>query len=424
MVDPARSRCSSVRRGFAADEDTESEPPGRYGRGMRIIAVEDHWPEYGTIVVRDTHGVDPASRSVPGLPLLAEDAVDAQPGGTIAKAGDGWLQASARDTRHHVRLEAHNGPPPLDDAWHDVVETPYHANTGAVMLTTVLHGDPYEDHPLKLGVPGMYRVRVSCRRTPPDVPGFEASEGDSWRMQFWSTPGRPRPPRWLARSRPAVPPPACTGWRDVLGLACEEVLYAVQLAAATGAATGQRIAAAYQPWSNSSGAWSSVLSEDLSQYAAQLGVPTPTTRPELLQLLVAAGLVLAEASGEETRYRLCASPPHAEEVLRLPDEYAAMIRRWDANRRYTSFTADLAAVAVWSPGSTVSATPGELSNRLLATEEEIHEAVRHGADHGLLSTTGEDTFTAMPRPAATPEVGRRRGGLARTKGSDVDGGDG
>ncbi|MGN9843507.1 DUF6042 family protein [Nonomuraea sp. H19] len=373
---------------------------------MRIIAVEDHWPEYGTIVVRDTYGSDPASISLPGLPLLDEHAVNAQPGGTIAKAGDGWLQASARDARHHVRLEAQNGPPPLDDAWHDVVETPYHANTGAIMLTTVLSSNQYADKPLKLGMPGMYRVRISCRRTPPEIPGFEASQGDLWRMQFWATPGPPQPPQWLARSRPAVQPPACTGWRAVLGLACEEVLYAVQLAAATGEATGERIAAAYQPWSSSSGEWSSALSEDLSEYAAQLGVPAPTTRRELLWLLVAAGLVIAETSGEVTRYGLSTSPPHVEEVLRLPDEEVAMIRRQDAFHRYTSFAADLAAVAVWTPGSTVSATPGELSSQLLATEEEIHEAIRYGADRGLLSTSGEGTFTAMPNPPLQPEAGR------------------
>ncbi|GAA4976265.1 hypothetical protein GCM10023334_102580 [Nonomuraea thailandensis] len=381
-------------------------PFDRYGQYVRIIAVEDHWPEYGTIVVRDTHGVDPASRSRPGLPLLDEQAVDAQPGGTIAKAGDGWLQASARDARHHVRLEAHHGPPPLDDVWHDVVETPYYANTGSVMLTTVLYGENYADRPLRLGAPGMYRVRVSCRRTPPEIPGFEASEGDLWRMQFWAAPEPPQPPRWLARSRPAVQS-GRTGWEAVLGLPCQEVLHAVQIAAGTSDATEEQIAAAYQPWSSSSGDWSGPLAEDLSDYAVQLGVPAPATRQELLRLLVAAGLVIAETSAEVTRYRPPASPPPVEEVLRLPDEQVTMIRRQDAFHRYTSFAADLAAVAVWSPGCTVSATLEELSHQLLATEEEIHGAIRYGTERGLFSTSGDEgMFTAMPRLPPPPEVGR------------------
>jgi hypothetical protein len=139
-----------------------------------------------------------------------------------------------------------------------------------------------------------------------------------------------------------------------------------------------------------------------------MGVPAPATRQELLRLLVAAGLVLAETSAEVTRYRPPARPPHVEEVLRLPDEQVTMIRRQDAFHRYTSFAADLAAVAVWSSSCTVSATLEELSHQLLATEEEIHGAIRFGAERGLFSTSGDEgMFTVMPRLPPPPEVGRK-----------------
>ncbi|WP_431914797.1 DUF6042 family protein [Nonomuraea jabiensis] len=360
---------------------------------MKIIAVEDYWPEYGTIVVRDTWGEEPAVET--NLPLLGEYDLDTQPAGTIAKAGAGWLQASSRDGRHRVRLETHHAPPPLDDGWDDVVETPYHCGTGAVYLTSVMCSDLYADAPLRLGPPGLYRVRVSCRRTPPEIPGFQASEGDLWRLQFW--PSALEPPRWLARSRPALRA-AGTGWRACLGLPGQEVLYAVQLAAATGHATEDRIAAAYQPWSSSSGEWNSPIDEDLSGFAAQLGVPAPATRPGLLPLLTAAGLLTTETEGGVTRYRLAPYPPRAEQVLSLPADQVAMIRHQDDRERHTCLAADLAALAVWSPGGTVTATPEQLADRLLATAEDIRDTIRYGVERGLLSIPHNATFTAEPRP--------------------------
>ncbi|MGP3918245.1 DUF6042 family protein [Nonomuraea sp. 10N515B] len=367
---------------------------------MEIIAVEDYWPEYGTIVVRDTWDEEPVAET--DLPLLDEHDLDAQPSGTIAKAGAGWLQASSRDGRHRVRLEAHGAPPPLDHGWDDVVETPYHAGTGAVVLTSVMSSDLYVDTPLELDAPGLYRVRVSCRRTPPEIPGFEASEGDLWRMQFW--PAGLEPPRWLARSRPAVRP-ASTGWRRCLGLPGQEVLYAVQLASATGEATEDRIAAAYQPWSSGSGGWNSPI-DDLSGFAAQLGLPAPATRPDLLPLLVAAGLLSTETASGVTRFHLAPDPPRAEEVLDLPADQVAMIRRQDDRQRHTSFAADLAALAVWSPGGAVTATPEELAGPLLATAEDIRDTIRYGVERGLLSIPENATFAAKPRPPRQPEVGR------------------
>ncbi|MEV4286543.1 DUF6042 family protein [Nonomuraea bangladeshensis] len=367
---------------------------------MKIIAIDDHSPEYATIVVRDTWNEE--RRAETDLPLLGEHDLEAQPSGTIARAGDGWLQAASRSGRHRVRLEAHDSPPPLDGGWDDVVETPYHSGTGSVVLTTVMSGDRYTDNPLDLGAPGLYRVRVSCRRTQPEIPGFEASEGDLWRLQFW--PAALEPPRWLARGRPALQPGG-TGWGTCLGLPGQEVLSAVQLASATGEATEDRIAAAYQPWSSGSGGWNSPIGS-LSGIAAHLGVPAPATRPDLLPLLVAAGLLIAEPAGDVTRYQLAPEPPRAEEVLRLPADQADLIRRQDDHHRHASFAADLAAVAVWSQTGVVTATPEELAGRTPATAEEVRETIRYGVERGLLSIPEDATFTAEPRPPRLYEAGR------------------
>nr|SBO97371.1 hypothetical protein BN4615_P6887 [Nonomuraea gerenzanensis] len=109
----------------------------------------------------------------------------------------------------------------------------------------------------------------------------------------------------------------------------------MQLAAATGAATEERIAAAYQPWSSGSGGWNSPIEDDLSRFAAQLGVPAPATRPDLLPLLVAAGLLITETAGGVPRYRWAPDPPQAGEVLDLPAHQADMIRRQDDRERHT-----------------------------------------------------------------------------------------
>ncbi|MFG1710494.1 DUF6042 family protein [Nonomuraea sp. M3C6] len=194
--------------------------------------------------------------------------------------------------------------------------------------------------------------------------------------------------RWPDSSSTDVPGEHCTVFMEARkpfpgnDNQLTEMLHAVRVAAAPGEATEEQIAAAYHPWSSSSGDWSASLSDDLSEIAVQVGVPAPTTRRELLQLLVTAGQVIAETTSDEvTRYRRSTKPPRAEEVLRLPTGQVAMIRRQDAFHRYTSFAADLAAVAVWSPGCTVSATLGELSRQLLAAEEEICEAWRRSEEY-------------------------------------------
>jgi hypothetical protein len=157
--------------------------------GLLAVVVDDEYgPEFSTLVVRDVRRVDfPADEE-----LLSEDATLGS--GTLACAGNGWLMAAVGDDLHRVALEAHDGRP-LDDvaAWSDVLETPYGSSTGSVELTWMT-GRPNAPA-VELGPPGRYRVRLS--RRPAD------DEGGVWRLQFWPDAAT-TPPRWLARSEPAV----------------------------------------------------------------------------------------------------------------------------------------------------------------------------------------------------------------------------
>src|SRR4029077_538072 len=98
--------------------------PPCYGQSVtlqRSFADEDYWADHGLLVIRDEVSDDPD----PELEaLLTENATDAQPGGTIATAGFGWLWAKTggADGEHHVRLDVHDGVPPDDQSsWPDVV---------------------------------------------------------------------------------------------------------------------------------------------------------------------------------------------------------------------------------------------------------------------------------------------------------------
>jgi hypothetical protein len=131
-----------------------SMPPcdGRRVILLRSLADEDYWADHGLPVIRDEATDDPG----PELEeLLEENATDAQPGGTIATAGFGWLWAktSGADDEHHVRLDVHDNVPPDDQSsWPDVVETPYRSDGGIVRLGWMT-ADGGED-PLLLGPPG------------------------------------------------------------------------------------------------------------------------------------------------------------------------------------------------------------------------------------------------------------------------------
>jgi hypothetical protein len=207
---------------------------------LRSIADDEYWSEYGVMVVIDGSGDDDLADAVldPELgldsELLTVSAMGAQPGGTVAHGGAGWLwgRVGWMDSYHVVRLEAHDAPPPDDHGhWEEVLETPYWSHSGTVAFSTLTGGRDEEAGALELGPPGLYRVRVSCvrdfsasrsdeyrplRKTPPgfarpsskesgavrtgqgdDEGTFE--EGDIWRLQFWPSPRDAEPPRWLTR---------------------------------------------------------------------------------------------------------------------------------------------------------------------------------------------------------------------------------
>jgi hypothetical protein len=162
---------------------------------MVLVSFHDqneYWPEFGTVVLRD------ATSAAGRWQDFRSRALDESAGplfGTMARAGEGWLQLNAGDEPHRVRVEVHDRPAAVpDEPWLDVLETPYTCGTGAVGLTTTTSGPGYYGV-MEIGDPGRYRARV-CRR-----PGDDT--GDRWLVQFWPADDV-RPPRWLVRRHRAT----------------------------------------------------------------------------------------------------------------------------------------------------------------------------------------------------------------------------
>jgi hypothetical protein len=396
---------------------------------LRSYADDGYWADHGTLVVRDAIlAVCDGLRADPGLvpaQMLAENAVGAQPGGTIAMAGAGWLYArtSSIDADHHVLLEAHDQAPPDDrSGWDEVTESPYRCDSGTVELGWML-ADGGEGS-LLLGRPGLYRVRASCRRE-------RDGEGDTWRLQFWPARGIPEPPRWLARIVAAAGEQG-SGWEDVFCYDVCTVLWGAQFAAADhpDGASAAQVAAARPPYLGGQSAGtrpgdpvlepvpptppatgdpvrdafeaqchSELLADrerqqrELAEIAAQLGVPVPTTVAEMLPLLVKAGLLTADDAGGEVRYRPAARQPRVQDVLTLPAEQLAELERRDAFSGYAASAADLVAVALWTPGGNVG-TVADLAERLLASPAEVRAALRYAEQEHLISIDGDPDLAA------------------------------
>lgn len=383
---------------------------------MRTYADEEYWADHGILVIRDEWHSEPDRAPAE---LLTEGAVGAQPGGTIAVAGSGWLWASSSgDDDHHVRLEAHDSVPPDDrSGWDEVAETPYHSGSGTVQLGWLTaEGDAGS---LLLGPPGLYRVRASCRRG-------RADEGATWRLQFWPVPGIAEPPRWLARGDAAAGDQG-SGWEEVLDYDTRTVLWGAQFAAAEhpDGASAAQIAAARPPYMGGHSAgtrpgdplWepappvplttghpdrdayeaqihAEVLAERerleraLGEIAAQLGVPAPATVAGVLPLLVKAGLLTAHDVSGELRYRLVHEPPRVQDVLALPAGQLAELERWEAVARYAALAADVVAVALWTHGGRVG-TVADLAERLLASPAQVGAALHYAAREHLISVDGD-----------------------------------
>ncbi|HEY2669795.1 MAG TPA: hypothetical protein VGJ07_05405 [Rugosimonospora sp.] len=161
----------------------------------RVFEDHGYRPEYGTFVIRDVPGPDQVRHPVGGL--LAEYAVETQPSGSLARAGDGWVEGVAADSHHTVRIEVYDAPPDDDDLseWDDVLVTPF-ATSGVARLALVVGGPIGE--PIRLGPPGVYRVLFARR------PVVAGNDPEGWpceyRLRFWPVDAPPEPPRWLRRS--------------------------------------------------------------------------------------------------------------------------------------------------------------------------------------------------------------------------------
>jgi hypothetical protein len=166
---------------------------------LRVTEHHDYWPEFGTFVMRDMPGPDQVRSRVGEL--LAEYAVDTQPSGSLARAGDGWVEGVASDSHHTVRIEVYDAAPDDDglSEWGDVVETPF-ASSGVARLALVVDGLVGE--PIELGPPGMYRLLFARR----PVAAGDDPEGSAceYRLRFWAVDAPVEPPRWLRRTGPLV----------------------------------------------------------------------------------------------------------------------------------------------------------------------------------------------------------------------------
>ncbi len=347
---------------------------------------DDHWPEFGTLTVRDTWLGDGDDG-----PFGQHDS-RVQPCGTIVRTGHGWLEAAAGDGPVVVRMELHDSAPPEDTAeWADVVQIPYRSRSGAVGLTYVT-GGPGNEH-LRLAGPGPYRVRV-CARSSADE-DVEAV----WRLCFWPVAGV-EPPRWSARARPAVPA-GDGGWRYLFGYHVTDLLF---IARAARDADGVTTVDAVRQWGEQhhrgAGWLDGPLPEpvhgelDPADVAAQLGVPAPTSPRDLLTVFAAAGLLLATGDG----YRWPDVEPKAQDVLDLPPaRHVDLVKRQELDR-FRSFASDLVSVALWGGArQTVAA----LAARTLVAEEDVRDTLDWAVRQGLLTVDGplSGKFT-MTVPAA------------------------
>lgn len=166
---------------------------------LRAFENHDYWPEFGTLVIRDVPRPDQVRPSAGAK--LAAHAVDTQPSGSFARAGDGWVEAVAADDHHIVRVEVHDGPPGDDDlpGWGDALETPF-VTSGLVRLALVVGGPV--GAPIDLGEPGLYRLQIARRPlVAGNSPGGWPCE---YRLRCWPVDTPPEQPRWLRRSRPLV----------------------------------------------------------------------------------------------------------------------------------------------------------------------------------------------------------------------------
>lgn len=329
-------------------------------------------PDSGLLVVLDTAG--------------GRSDGDAHPCGTIVRTGDGWLYASARDGPCVVRIQAHAERPTDDEGeWGDLVEIPCRSATGVVGLTTITMG--VGEELVRLGDPGLYRVRVAHRALPvsgelPDDED-ELEPTDLWQLDFWPVE-IVEAPRWIRRLRPPVGRVE-PGWRSLLPY---DVCLVGDLVSWNGGADGMSVED-LREWGLAHGRTEQWLDEapyasaprpgwpELGEICAQVGVAEPASRREVLPLMVALGTLTFDG----TKYTRVEHPPRAQDVLQLPADVVRLLEESQAINQFTGFAADLVSVVEWGGADL---TLAELAERTLAGEADVEAALRYAVRRKLL----------------------------------------
>ncbi|MGW6200836.1 DUF6042 family protein [Kribbella sp. NPDC055110] len=358
---------------------------------------ERYMPEDGILVVQDVRG---------GSWYDDLTANDAHPVGTLGRSGRGWLYAAGGDGPCVVRLQLRDDRPADDDQWSDVFETPYLSPSGAVSLSGLTTG-PGDEH-LRLGEPGMYRIRAAHRPLPPtpEPPRDEddLKPTDLWQFDFWPDRDPADPPRWLRRRRPPVRR-ADAGWTSLLGLDVPEVASVVEW---TGAAEGMTVDDIIS-WGVDHYRGPDWLDKPfyigprgegwptLADIARQVGVPEPKVRRDLLPLYVALRILAFDG----TRYVAIKDKPLAQDVLQLPDHVTAALELSQAVNQFTGYAADLVSVVFWGGAEQ---TVAALAERTVASEDDVRRTLRYAEDRKLLEVEqrGPDEVSLTMCPAARP----------------------
>jgi Family of unknown function (DUF6042) len=361
----------------------------------RVWAVHewtDHWPDYGSLVLRETYGGGPGDVALP-VGLLPPDEVgdlDDTVNGALALTGVGWFHGNLRaDGRPAVRVEVWDGPPPEDDAgWADadlVADLPYWSPVGTVVLNYLVAMDGGPE--FALPGPGPYRIRTSCR---PLV--GEPAEG--WRLQFWPLGDAvPEPARW--RRRGWTPPTAVeSGWSRYFGDDVDVLTSAVWVVAADGSgADVAELEAHFEGWGRAGyldqPAGGEAERDRVTEFARQLGVPEPRSRRVLLDFLVAAGRLQRTDEGGVRRYRTAPDPPRADEVVTLPPEDVAAIAAANAPLTHGYLARDVRAAVLWAPYRLLDTTLTDLARRLRAKPDAVTAALAYLAGQDRIAVHGD-----------------------------------
>jgi hypothetical protein len=383
---------------------------------VRVFETDDYRPEYGLLLLQEVQGRPGELRE--DEPPRGNDGTS--PVGTFAGAGAGWITGRAGNDQPVVRLEVHDAPPGPDRGFDDVVETPYHASSGGLALSTLTGGSPWQAD-FDLGDAARYRVRI-------------ARQADTWLLRFWPDPVL-EPPKWLARSTPAVGA-GSDGWSDELPHGLMEVAYLVgNLARDHGgwltveqldqwwrthrqAGTGLDEPLWPEPARRPTTGHADLDQRNADRHAtalahqakerdrvdeitAELGTAPVRSRREALPLLAAAGILRHE---EPDRYR-AGRPAAVHAVLTLPAERVRRIQEADERNRFLSLAEDVTAVLRWAPAMPFQVSTESLAARLLVGEEDLRGAVAYADRAGLLHTLQEEPLRLVwgrrPEPAPT-----------------------